>query len=106
MSSYSWKLYSSRRRVSLKRLVEEKEMSSYEDFEAWCVKNRVTPPSREVFDQEVGSMLKKPTKQKTPAPEKTEAKKSAPTSAAKEEKKSATPKRSTRSTRKTGSKSK
>ena len=94
MSTYSWKFYSARRGVSLKRLVEEKEMSSYEEFVGWCVKNRVTPPSKEVFNEEVGSMLKKPVKQKAPTQEKTEAKKST------------TPKKSTRSTRKTGTKSK
>ena len=106
MSTYSWKFYSSRRGVSLKRLVEEREMTSYEDLELWCRKNRVTPPSREVFDQEVGAMLKKPAQQKAPAPTKPAPKKAQPASDTKVVKKSPAPKRSSRATKKSGTKSK
>ncbi len=94
MSKYSWKFYSARRGVSLKRIVEEKEIKSYEDFSAWCSKNRVTPPSEEVFNEEVGAML-------APPPKKSAAPRSAASSKQPKTVKKSTPaKKSTKSTRK------
>ena len=86
MSVYSWRFYSARRGVSLKRIVEEKEIKSYEDFAAWCVKNRVSPPEKELFDQEVGEMLNPPKKTSSPPPKKTSIKTSQPKSSKKADK--------------------
>lgn len=103
MSKYSWKFYSARRGVSLKRVVEEKSIRSYEDFVAWCSRREVAPPSEELFNEEVGDMLKAATK---PKPALKEVPASPAQKAPSPTKKSAPPKKSAKSTRKSSTRSK
>ena len=103
MSKYSWKFYSARRGVSLKRVVEEKEIRSYEDFVAWCARREVSPPSEELFNEEVGAMLKAPEK---PKPTLKEVSASPAQKAPAPTKKSTPLKKSAKSTRKSSTRSK
>ena len=78
MSSYSWQFYAARRRVSLRGVAESNELKTYEDFCAWCARNKIQPPDEALYSEQVKGLFQssRPAKVETkvtPAPKPTQA---------------------------------